>query len=258
MKGTRRSILAGGLAALAAPGLAWAQQGWRPGRPVRIITPFPPGGTLDVIARLLAEPLGALLGQAVVVENRTGAGGNIAAAAAIQAEPDGHSLFLGSAAIHGVNPVLYPNSGLNPLRDLAGIGTVAALPNILVVNPKRFDVHSVAEVVAAARARPGRVVYGSIGNGTSSHLAGEMFSRAAGIEVLYDDRSDRPGVKFNDADLIGNPIRLSVSKRTLAEGEAELRLRSEAESTMIPLADVVGKVEAIVSDLFAALSPDRE
>lgn len=81
---------------------------------------------------------------------------------------------------------------------------------------------------------------------------------AAGIEVLYDDRSDRPGVKFNDADLIGNPIRLSVSKRTLAEGEAELRLRSESESTMIPLADVVGKVEAIVSDLFAALSPDRE
>jgi prolyl-tRNA synthetase len=80
---------------------------------------------------------------------------------------------------------------------------------------------------------------------------------AAGIEVLYDDRTDRPGVKFNDADLIGNPIRLSVSKRTLAEGEAELRLRSESESTMIPLADVVGKIEAIVSDLFAALSPDR-
>ena len=80
---------------------------------------------------------------------------------------------------------------------------------------------------------------------------------AAGIEVLYDDRTDRPGVKFNDADLIGNPIRLSVSKRTLAEGEAELRLRSESESTMIPLTDVVGKIEAIVSDLFAALSPDR-
>jgi prolyl-tRNA synthetase len=80
---------------------------------------------------------------------------------------------------------------------------------------------------------------------------------AAGIEVLYDDRTDRPGVKFNDADLIGNPIRLSVSKRTLAEGEAELRLRSESESTMISLGDVVGKIEVIVGDLFAALSPDR-
>jgi tripartite-type tricarboxylate transporter receptor subunit TctC len=181
---TRRATLGATAALLAAPAAApRAQPAGFPGRPLRIIVTYTPGGVTDLTARIVAEPLGARLGQPVVVENRAGAGGNIGVQAAAQAEPDGHTLLLGTAATHGVNPVLYANSGVDAVRDFAAVGTIADMPNVLSVNPKRLDVKSVAELVAAGR--KGNLVYGSVGNGSSSHLSAVMFLRGAGIEATH-------------------------------------------------------------------------
>ena len=135
------------------------------------------------MARIMAEPLARHLGQPVVVENRAGAGGNIGVGAAAQAEPDGYTLLLGTAATHGVNPVLYANSGVDAVRDFAAVGTIAEMPNVLSVNPKRLDVRSVAELVAAGKR--GSLIYGSVGNGSSSHLCAAMFLRGAGFEATH-------------------------------------------------------------------------
>ncbi len=121
----------------------------------------------------------------MVVENRPGAGGNIGALAAASAEPDGYTLFLGTMATQGVNPVIYPDARLNPVRDFAGIGTIADMPNVLDVNPRRLDVKSVAELIEQAKRRRGELMYGSVGNGSSSHLSSVMFLRAAGIEAVH-------------------------------------------------------------------------
>jgi tripartite-type tricarboxylate transporter receptor subunit TctC len=180
----RRTALAAIAGALAAPVLARAQAAF-PTRPLRLIVPYPPGGVTDIMGRLIAEPMGRHLGQPVVVENRPGAGGNIGAIAAAQAEPDGYTLFLGTMATHGVNPVIYPDARLDPVRDFAGVGMISDMPNVLICNPRRFDVTSVAQVIERAKRRPGEVLFGSVGNGSSSHLSQAMFVRMAGIEVTH-------------------------------------------------------------------------
>jgi tripartite-type tricarboxylate transporter receptor subunit TctC len=180
----RRTALAAIAGALAAPALARAQAAF-PTRPLRLIVPYPPGGVTDIMGRLIAEPMGRHLGQPVVVENRPGAGGNIGAIAAAQAEPDGYTLFLGTMATHGVNPVIYPDARLDPVRDFAGVGMISDMPNMLICNPRRFDVTSVAQVIERAKRRPGEVLFGSVGNGSSSHLSQAMFVRMAGIEVTH-------------------------------------------------------------------------
>jgi tripartite-type tricarboxylate transporter receptor subunit TctC len=178
---TRRNAL-GAMAGLLAAPAVHAQPAF-PSRPLRIIVTYPPGGVTDITARIVAEPLGSRLGQPVLVENRAGAGGNIGVQAAAQAEPDGHTLLLGTAATHGVNPVLYPRSGVDAVRDFAAVGTIADMPNVLSVNPARRDVRTVAELVAAGRG--GDLVYGSVGNGSSSHLSAAVFLKAAGIEATH-------------------------------------------------------------------------
>ncbi len=179
---TTRRIAIGALAGLLAAPAVRAQPGF-PNRPLRIIVTYPPGGVTDILARLVAEPMGSRLGQPVLVENRAGAGGNIGVQAAAQAEPDGYTLLLGTAATHGVNPVLYPRSGVDAVRDFAAIGTIADMPNVLSVNPARLDVKTVAELVAAGRG--GKLVYGSVGNGSSSHLSAAIFMRDAGFEATH-------------------------------------------------------------------------
>jgi len=181
---SRRSALAAVPAALAAPAIARAQAAF-PTRPLRMIVPYPPGGVTDIMGRLIAEPMGKHLGQPVVVENRPGAGGNIGAIAAAQAEPDGYTLFLGTMATHGVNPVIYPDARLDPVRDFVGVGMMADMPNVLSCNPRRYDATSVAQVIERAKRRPGELLFGSVGNGSSSHLSQAMFVRMAGIEVTH-------------------------------------------------------------------------
>ena len=179
----RRSaaLMAAGL--LATPKLR--AQSTFPNRPLRIIVPYPPGGVTDIMGRLAAEAMSRHIGFPVVVENRAGAGGNIGAKAAAQAEPDGYTLFLGTMATQGVNPVLYPDPSLDPRRDLVGVGMMADMPNVLICNPQRWNPASAQEAIARAKAEPGKIIFGSVGNGSSSHLSQVMLARMAGIEVVH-------------------------------------------------------------------------
>ncbi|MCO6414695.1 tripartite tricarboxylate transporter substrate binding protein [Siccirubricoccus sp. KC 17139] len=167
-------------APLATPALAQAPF---PNRPVRLIISYPPGGVTDIVGRIVAEPLSQRLGQPVVVENRAGAGGNIGAQAASAAEPDGYTLLIGTAAMFGVNPLLYASSGVDLVRDFTLLGTINDMANVLSVNPKRLDVSSVAELVA--KAKRGGLIYGSVGNGSSSHLCATLLQRLAGFEATH-------------------------------------------------------------------------
>jgi tripartite-type tricarboxylate transporter receptor subunit TctC len=180
----RRTLLLGG--ALAAPALVASPLTAQdfPSRPIRIVVPFPPGGAVDITGRLLAEHLAGLLGQPVVVENRGGAGGNIGADAVAKAEKDGHTILLGNATILGANKFLYRRMTFDPIQDFAPISRVSTGTVLLVVNAQR-PWQSFADLVAHARANPGRVTMGSSGTGTTSHLTISAVSRAAGIEITH-------------------------------------------------------------------------
>ena len=159
--------------------------GWQPTRPIRILVGFPPGQATDTIARLLAERLGENAGWTMLVENRPGQGGSLAAAAAAQAAPDGHTLLLSATAPLATNPNLYRNIGYDPARDFAPITLIANLPFLLVV-PPQLDARDVAGLIAMARARPREITFGTPGNGTTAHLITAMFARAAGgLELVH-------------------------------------------------------------------------
>ena len=154
-----------------------------PERPVTMVVPYAPGGSADVIARVMAPEMSAALGQPVVVELRPGAGGHIGAAHVARAAPaDGYTILLGSLSL-ATGPALQTLS-FDPLRDLQPMGGIGAVPNLVVVSPQS-PFRGIADVIAAARARPGAVSYGSSGLGTGSHLAGELLAAAAGIELLH-------------------------------------------------------------------------
>lgn len=179
------------LALVVAP--AAAQEAW-PNRPVTIITGFPNGSGTDLYARRLAEPLTRALGQPVVVDHRSGAGGNLASEHVAKARPDGNLLLLGTAGTHAINAALYRSLPFDPLRDVTHIALLGDVPNVLLVNPERRpNLRSCADVLAAARARPGALNYASTGNGASTHLAGAMFAAAAGIELTHIPYRGQPG-----------------------------------------------------------------
>jgi tripartite-type tricarboxylate transporter receptor subunit TctC len=178
-----RRVLAAGLLSGSARAQPAAPVGF-PDRPVRLLLGFPPGGTVDTIGRLVGPPLAARLGQPVVLENRSGAAGVLAVEAAAHARADGHTLVLASAAALAVIPHMQPNLPYDPFRDLAPVSRVVATPHLLVVG-KDVPARSVAELVAAARAAPGRLTFGSTGNGSTLHLAGELFGLRAGAQLLH-------------------------------------------------------------------------
>jgi tripartite-type tricarboxylate transporter receptor subunit TctC len=178
---TRRHALAATAALLVNPG-AYAQA-----RTLRLVVPYPPGGPLDIAARLLADRVKDSLGT-VVVENRPGAGGNLGADLVAKAAPDGQTLVMGAVATHAINPWLYRRMPYDALRDFTPITLVAQVPNVLVVNAEtaaRLRINSLADLVAYARANPGRLNYGSGGNGSAGHLAGEMFKSQARLFVVH-------------------------------------------------------------------------
>ncbi len=178
----RRRMVAAGVIAAALPSAARGQATW-PTRPLRAVVPFPPGGgTLDALARALAPTLGEVLGQPVVVENRAGAGGNIAAEAVARAEPDGLTLILVSTGLAAFSPNLYPQLPWKP-EDFASVGLIGRSPLGLFVRadgPADF-----AALAAAARARPGAMTYGSAGNGLPSHVGMELLRRQAGLDITH-------------------------------------------------------------------------
>ena len=171
-----------GLAAGVVPRIARAQESW-PARPLRIVVAFATGSGNDVIARLLAPRLSESLGQPVTVENRTGAGGMIGTDAVTKAAPDGYTLGLGTSSQLVMNPALYRSMPFDIDRDLTTVGLISSTPLVLV--SKKGGWPDMAALIAAAKANPGRITYGSGGNGSISHIVGETFKREAGVDLLH-------------------------------------------------------------------------
>ena len=184
--GMRRRALFTGILALAPCcrlGAAHAQGDWPAGKTIRIIVPFPPGGTVDIVTRLLTQPLGAALNTSVIIENKPGAGTNIATEMVVRAAPDGLTLLMGGVP-NAINETLYPNLNFNLRRDLVGVTLVASLPNVLVVNPG-VPASTLAEFIALNKAKPGTINFASGGIGTTPHLCAVMFGMMIDAPVTH-------------------------------------------------------------------------
>jgi tripartite-type tricarboxylate transporter receptor subunit TctC len=171
-----------------------------PSRAIHMIVPFPAGSSPDLIARVLAEKLAPALGQPVIVENRPGAGGNLGTALVAKAAPDGYTIGLSIPGPLAVNTLLYRKMEYDPFKELSPVSLVAVSPNVLVVDPK-LDVGSVKEFVALAKSQPGKLNYGSVGNGSASHLTMELFKEVAGLDIVHVPYPGSPQV--NTAILTG-------------------------------------------------------
>ncbi len=199
---TRVLLFAAALATVAAAVPARAQT-W-PAKPIRLIVPYPPGGTTDLLGRGIGQKLSESLGQQVVIENRPGAGGSIGADLAAKSKPDGYTLLLGTIATHAINPNLYPDNPYDPAKDFAPVALVATMPNLLVVNPS-VPAKSVRELIALARSKPGALAFASAGSGTTQHLSGEIFKKMAGIDMLHIPyKGNAPAV----TDLVGGQVQV--------------------------------------------------
>ena len=177
----KKLLIALGLALASSIGLA--AETW-PAKPVRIIVPFPPGSSPDLIARMLTDKLAQALGQPVIVENKPGAGGNLGTGLVAKAAPDGYTLGLSIPGPLAVNTVLYKKMEYDPFKELAPITLVALSPNVLVVDPK-LGVSTVKEFIAYVKARPGQLNYGSVGNGSASHLTMELLKMRSGMDIVH-------------------------------------------------------------------------
>ena len=196
----RRGLLAAAAACALLPGLATAQA--FPSKPITIIVPFAAGGTTDILARIIAQGMGAELGQSVVVDNRAGAGGNIGGQVAARAPADGYTLFMGTVGTHAINAALYKKMPFDPIKDFAPLTRVANVPNLLVANPAQ-PFKTVPELIAYAKANPGKINFGSSGSGSSIHLSGELFKSMAKVDMQHVPyKGSAPAV----TDLLGNQI----------------------------------------------------
>ena len=183
----RRGLMAFAAAlVLAAPTLQ-AQTAW-PSKPVRIVVPFAPGGTTDILARAMAPELSRAFGQSFIVENRAGAGGNVGAEVVAKSPADGYTLLMGTVGTHGINKALYARLPYDPQKDFAPITLVAGVPNVMVMNADKaraLGINTVADFIRYAKANPGKLSMASSGNGTSIHLAGELFKSRTGIFMTH-------------------------------------------------------------------------
>ena len=176
-----------------------------PVKSIRYIVPFPPGGTTDILGRLIGQKLSEAWGQTVVIDNRSGAGGSVGAEIAAKTPPDGYTLLGGTISSHAINSSLYSKLSYHPLRDFAPITRIATVPNVLVVHPS-LPVKTVKEFAALAKARPGQLRFASSGAGTSQHLSGELFNLMTGVKMIHIPYK---GGAFAMTDLIGGQIELS-------------------------------------------------
>jgi tripartite-type tricarboxylate transporter receptor subunit TctC len=224
---------------------ARAQGAPYPAGTVTIVSPFTPGGTTDILARIIADRLAPVLGKPVIVDNRPGAGGAIGSAAAARAAPDGHTLLVGHIGTLGVNPSLYPNLGYDPLTSFSYVAPLALVPNVLVVNPS-VPAASVAELIAYAKANAGKLNYSSAGNGSAAHIAMAAFNIAAGLAMTHVPYRGTPQ---SVGDLIAGQVQvtmtgvLSVLQHVRAGG-----LRGLGVSTLKRLA-VAPEIPAIAETL---------
>jgi tripartite-type tricarboxylate transporter receptor subunit TctC len=188
------------------PSLAYAAQPSFPTKPIRIIVAYPPGGATDILARLVGQKMTEAWGQPVIVDNRAGAAGNIGTEVAARATPDGYTLIMGTAGTHGINVSLYRKLNWHPLQSFAPVSLVAMVPNIMVVN-NALPVKSVKEFIAHAKANPGKLSYGSPGNGSTAHLSMELFKSMTGTNIVHIPYKGSAGVL---ADVMGGQIAATI------------------------------------------------
>ncbi|MCC7079436.1 MAG: tripartite tricarboxylate transporter substrate binding protein [Burkholderiales bacterium] len=169
--------------ALALTGGATVAQTY-PSKPIRIVSPFPPGGTSDILARAIGERLSKEWGQPVVTENRPGAAGNIASEYVARSSPDGHVLYINTVGTHAINPAIYPKLNFDPIKDFTAITNLVALPSLLCAHPS-LPARNVRELIALARKHPGELSYSSAGSGSQPHLTAEMFKTMTGTDLLH-------------------------------------------------------------------------
>lgn len=245
--------------ALATP-FALAQAPAYPKQPVTLVVPFPAGGPTDAMARVLAQKLGDRLGQQVVVDNKGGAGGSIAAEFVAKASADGHTLFFGTTGTMAINPSLYSKLRYDPVKDFAPVSLMATTMNVLVVNPQ-VPARSLADVIKLAKAKPGDITYGSAGNGSSNHLSGELFRSTAGIQISHIPyKGSAPAL----VDLLGGRITMmfdTIAQQTqnIAAGKVRaIAVTGPKRSPLLP--DVPTAQEAGLKDFdvtiwFGVLAP---
>jgi tripartite-type tricarboxylate transporter receptor subunit TctC len=184
MKSVLRSLLCGAAAlTMSFANLASAADAW-PTKPITLIVPWAAGGSTDILARTLSEQLTKSLGQPVIVDNRPGASGNIGSAMVARAKPDGYTLLIGSMSTHAMNPALMPNMPFKGVDDFTPLGLLAYVTNTMVVNAS-VPVHNVKELIAYAKANPGKVAYASAGPGSTNHLSAVLFEKMAGVQLLH-------------------------------------------------------------------------
>ena len=224
-----------------------------PNRTITLVVPFPPGGSTSIVGRLIADKMSQLLGQSIVVDNRGGAGGTVGTKAVTKSEPDGYTLLLGYTGTLAIGPSLYRNVGYDPRKDFAPIGMIGSAPSSLVAHPS-FPAKTVAELIAYARANPGKVNFGSAGVGTVGHITGEYFAHAAGIQIVHIPyKGTGPAM----SDLLGGHIPISFSPVATTSGNVKagllraLAVTSINRSKLLP--DVPTMIEAGVPGFDASL-----
>ncbi|HEX9463867.1 MAG TPA: tripartite tricarboxylate transporter substrate binding protein [Alphaproteobacteria bacterium] len=242
----RLSALALGLALGAAA--AQAQPATWPTRPVKLVNPFPAGGPVDIVARVVAQSLSERVGQQVIVDNRAGAAGAIGSEVVAHSPPDGYTILMGSSATHGINVSLYPSLPYDPLKDFVAVSLVARIVHVLVVNPA-VPVTSVRELIEYARAKPGEIYFGSPGSGTNMHLVCEMLKARFGLDIVHVPyRGGPPAMQ----DLLSNRIQLMCDfipqslQHIRAGGLRPLAVTGPERSAQLP--DVPTMAEAGVPD----------
>ncbi len=224
-----------------------------PNRSITLVIPFAPGGSTSIVGRVIADKMSQLLGQSIIVDNRAGAGGTFGTRIVAKSDPDGYTILLGYTGTLAIGPSLYKNVGYDPRKDFAPIGMIGNAPNSLVVHPS-FPVTTVAELIAYAKAHPGKVNFGSAGAGTVSHITGEYFARAAGITLVHIPyKGTGPAL----TDLLGGHIPMAFAPVPAAHANVSagllraLAVTSTARSNLLP--DVPTMSEAGVPGFDASL-----
>ena len=232
-----------------------------PTKPIRFIVPYPPAGGTDIVARILNEPLAAALGQPIVIENRGGAAGNIGTDIAAKAAPDGYTILF-TLSSHTINPKLYSNLPFDVEKDFVPISLAATLPQILVANPS-LPVNNVRELIALARAQPGKLNYASVGTGSPAHIAGELFKLKTGVDMVHVPyKGGGPAI----TDTLGGQVQLAfvsipAALQYVKAGRLKaLAVTSDTRSTAAP--DIPTLVESgipdcVVNSWYGALAPAK-
>jgi tripartite-type tricarboxylate transporter receptor subunit TctC len=258
----RRRTLLGALAATPlAPGLVAAQAPDWPSRPVTILIPFVAGGPSDIVGRAIGNRMGQAIGQPVVVENRPGANGEVAARQVVRSAADGHTLFVGSIGVFAINAALRPNLGYDPIRDLSPVTLAVTTPNVLVVNPEKVPVRSMGELVEWLKRNPGKTSYSTSGVGSSDHLTTELFKQRTGTDPEHVPYG---GGAAATTDLIAGNVHLSFQNLGTVAGHIQGgRLRALAVTSAqrnrllpeVPTAIEQGLADFVVTSWQAVMAP---